>query len=397
MPAISDWDEAGSDMAPRYHAPPSSPTPSTVADGQARLRAMTGNIEAAGDLISGALLARAVDGDGTHAGAGGHAALCLNCGTRLIGPHCHRCGQSGHVHRTVGAIGHEIAHGVFHVEGKIWRTLPMLLVRPGLLTRRYIDGERVRFVSPLALFLFTVFLLFATISWVGGDWTANLGGTGNPAARAALDQKMIAAQADLAKEKAARVAAVAARRPTDDIDQRITALAAVARTLETTRNNLWNRDGHFPTSRSVRTGWHRLDEGIAHAQANPGLALYKLQSSAYKYSWLLIPLSTPFVALLFLWRRRFGLYDHAVFVTYSLSFMMVFVAALSIVGGTAMGGDWIALAVLLVPPLHMFVQLRGAYGLGKRSALWRTSLLVGFAFAALLGFTALLLLHGLAE
>jgi hypothetical protein len=50
---------------------------------------------------------------------------------------------------------------VFHFEGKIFRTLPMLVFRPGALTRRYIAGERARFVSPLALFLFTVFAMFA--------------------------------------------------------------------------------------------------------------------------------------------------------------------------------------------------------------------------------------------
>jgi hypothetical protein len=123
---------------------------------------MTGEMAAAGDLESGALTARAVEGSAGEGRSGGdHPAICLNCGTGLIGSHCHRCGQSGHVHRSVGAIGHELAHGVFHFEGKIFRTLPMLVFRPGALTRRYIAGERARFVSPLALFLFTVFAMFA--------------------------------------------------------------------------------------------------------------------------------------------------------------------------------------------------------------------------------------------
>ena len=56
----------------------------------------------------------------------------------------------------------------------------------------------------------------------------------------------------------------------------------------------------------VKTGWPVLDHGIEKANENPGLMLYKLQSSAYKYSWALIPISVPFVALLFLWRRRFS-------------------------------------------------------------------------------------------
>ena len=354
---------------------------------------MTGDIEAAGDLIGGALRARAADPAGE--GHGAHPPLCLNCGTRRLGPHCHRCGQSGHVHRTVGAIGHEIAHGVFHFEGKVWRTLPMVVANPGQLTRRYIDGERVRFVSPLALFLFTVFLLFAVISWVGGDASHALDRAASPAEQARRAQQLDAARAQLATAEAERAAAAAQHRPTATLDQRIAALDAAVPALEAMRDGL---DGGRPLpGTTLDTGWHRLDEGIRHARQNPGLALYKLQSSAYKYSWLLIPLSTPFVALLFVWRRRFGLYDHAVFVTYSLCFMMLTVAALTLVGAAGLGGDWVPLAVLLIPPAHMFAQLRGAYGLSKRAAAWRAMLLVGFAFTVLAGFTALLLLHGLAK
>src|SRR4051812_4890944 len=112
---------------------------------------MVGEIEAAGELATGTMLARAFE---PHAGEGREGGeLCLNCGTALVGPHCHRCGQVGQVHRSLGAMGHDILHGVFHFDGKLWRTLPMLAWRPGELTRRYVEGERARFVSPMAIFL----------------------------------------------------------------------------------------------------------------------------------------------------------------------------------------------------------------------------------------------------
>ena len=43
----------------------------------------------------------------------------------------------------------------------------------------------------------------------------------------------------------------------------------------------------------------------------------------------------------------------------------------------------------------MFAQLRGAYDLRKRSALWRTVALLVFAFVALLAFSTLMLVMGL--
>jgi len=126
---------------------------------------MTGEIIGAADILTGAAIARAVEPSAgeAHGGAEGN---CLNCGTTLVGPHCHACGQKGHVHRTLHAFGHDFLHSVLHFDGKIWRTLPMLAWKPGDLTRRYVHGERAKFVSPLALFLFTVFLTFAVFNWL---------------------------------------------------------------------------------------------------------------------------------------------------------------------------------------------------------------------------------------
>ena len=97
---------------------------------------------------------------------------CLNCGAALVGDYCHACGQHGHVHRTLTAFFHDLLHGVLHFEGKTWRTLPLLAWRPGQLTRAYIDGKRASFVSPLALFLFSVFLMFAVVTSLTSPMTA---------------------------------------------------------------------------------------------------------------------------------------------------------------------------------------------------------------------------------
>jgi hypothetical protein len=56
------------------------------------------------------------------------------------------------------------------IDAKGYRTLPLLIARPGVLTRRYIDRQRTRYVSPLALFLFwsllfTLAALMSTAGW----------------------------------------------------------------------------------------------------------------------------------------------------------------------------------------------------------------------------------------
>ena len=130
---------------------------------------MVSGIEGVGEAVTGSMLARAVEPAAGEQGAPAPG-NCLNCGAALQGAYCHACGQPGHIHRTLAAFWHDLAHGVLHFEGKIWRTLPMLAWRPGELTRRYIAGERARFVSPMALFLFSVFLMFAIFSLIGGPF-----------------------------------------------------------------------------------------------------------------------------------------------------------------------------------------------------------------------------------
>lgn len=355
---------------------------------------MKEEIEAAGAAFTGGMIARVVE---PHAGESGrgHGEVCLNCATALVGDYCHRCGQVGHVHRSLAGIWHDISHGVLHFEGKVWRTLPLLAVRPGILTRRYIAGERARFVSPMALFLFSVFLTFALISAFGGNLiTPDIAAQADAQAR----DRVQTSRAQLATEPV-RIdgdiaAAEAAGRDTDELRRERATVSGLLRFWEGGPSVLTAEGERAPFANS-NTGWVALDKGIAKANANPNLLLYKLQANAYKFSWALIPMSAPFLALLFLWRRGHRLYDHAVFVTYSLAFMMLFAVALTLLGMAGASSSVLVPVALLIPPLHMYKQLRHAYALRRGSALWRTLALLIFAGVASLAFMLLLLALGL--
>jgi hypothetical protein len=419
---------------------------------------MPGEIAAAGDALTGGILASAVEPDrGTAHGPAQDT--CLNCNTVLTGAFCHACGQRGHVHRTISAIGHEIAHGVFHFEGKIWRTLPLLFFKPGDLTRRYIHGERARFVTPLALFLFSVFLMVATFGWVGGPISTDDLGKGESynAVKVTRDKEIVAIRAKIAALEGKRAQAITARQPAGDIDgdlkearsdldelikdqrssaevladelksakatvakleqQRKVAVstglptAEIDKKLKKARDDVVGFaigskivDGFDPSDfdsddnfTNIHSNWQQLDEALKRASENPKLLIYKLQSSAYKFSWALIPISTPFVWLLFFWRRRFKMYDHAVFVTYSLSFMTLLVVILSLAGAIGASSTFIGVGIGIVPIVHMYLQLKKAYGLGWLGACVRTFLMINFAFIALSMFGLLLLMLGVME
>ena len=126
---------------------------------------------------------------------------------------------------------------------------------------------------------------------------------------------------------------------------------------------------------------------------NPELVLYKIQGKAYKLSFLLVPMSLPWLWLAFLWKRGVGLYDHAIFSLYSISFMslLFIVGSLALTANIVTAAFWVPL--LLAPGLHMFVSLRGAYGLRMFSAGWRTVYLsIAAAFTLSVYFLMLIIL-----
>lgn len=344
-------------------------------------------IEGVGEAVTGGMLARAAEpeaGEAAHA-AGGN---CLNCGTALVGDYCHGCGQKAHVHRTVSAWWHDFLHSVLHLDGKFWRTLPMLAWRPGELTRRYVEGERAKFISPLALFLFSVFLMFAVFSIAGGGF--------DPAGiQAGIEEGTREAEAEVAAIERERSAAVAAGRPTEAIDRRLAASREEAAALRAMRERGLAEGSAIRVSGDMPP-W--LQKAARKAGENPALLFYKLQANAYKFSWALIPISLPFVWLLFLhrgrYRRDFKAFDHLVFVTYSIAFMSLLLIAWVLVRAIGLTGPVVNLAFVLVPPVHLYRQLRGAYRLGPIGAAWRTAALLTFAGAALVLFLLLLLAIG---
>jgi hypothetical protein len=337
--------------------------------------------EGLGTAVEGGLFARAMEpGSGAKERRPDDPETCLNCGTPLLGAYCHACGQTAHIHRTIGAFMHDLLHGALHFEGKLWRTLPMLVFRPGQLTRRYVEGARARFVSPMALFLFSVFLMFAVFQMVGITAPTDIAqdeGDG----RASLSEEFAIGETN--DEGAARLA--------DAIDGAQQGFAQAMEEEGVAVPVDENGDARLTLN---TTGLDWLDATVEKWRENPELMLYKLQANSYKFSWLLIPISIPFVWLLFAWKRRFRGYDHAIFVTYSLSFMTLLLVTLSVLDAIGVTAAVTVPALFLVPPIHLYKQLRHAYELSRFSAFWRLLVLSAFIWAILLIFLQVLIVLG---
>ncbi len=89
----------------------------------------------------------------------------------MLGDHCYRCGQpvKGLV-RHFGSIIGDFLDSVFDFDSRTLRTLGPLLYRPGHLSNEYFAGRRVRYVSPVRLFVFLCIVSFFVLQiWVDPD------------------------------------------------------------------------------------------------------------------------------------------------------------------------------------------------------------------------------------
>jgi hypothetical protein len=104
------------------------------------------------------------------------AAECPNCAAAAAGNFCHTCGQETVLHPpSTREFVHEFIGHYVALEGKLWKSLGLLLFRPGRLTLEYIQGRRVRYVQPLRLYLTLSVIFFAVMQYVGHDTPIRIG------------------------------------------------------------------------------------------------------------------------------------------------------------------------------------------------------------------------------
>jgi hypothetical protein len=93
---------------------------------------------------------------------------CLNCGTQVAGRFCQHCGQENVVVKE--SFWHLLMHffeDLTHFDGKLWKTVKLLLFKPASLTKHYMDGKRATYLHPIRMYLFVSAVFFFVI-FTGG-------------------------------------------------------------------------------------------------------------------------------------------------------------------------------------------------------------------------------------
>ncbi len=344
-------------------------------------------------------------------------ATCLNCGATLHGPYCHGCGQSADDHhRSILHLTWEAIEGFTHLDGRLANTLPALLFRPGGLARDHIEGRRTRHVPPFRLFLICLLIFMFSMEAVVHREMGKPPPHKSGAQAAAQAAKVEVAKADVAATVAATVASRVAQKAARNVAEQgsPTAVAAVAATKAGLHANA-KTDDDDDDAGVVKPGDEAFANAVSAAAAgrhkhkspfNAWLKAHLQRAAANQeyyvnivFEWghrlavVMLPILAGLLTLLYIYKRKFYIYDHLLVSMQYLSFCFLLWAA---VGASP---AWLA-NLLFIPaaiwtPVNLYMTLRGAYGssiLGaglKALFLWISTM--GLFLTLLIGLLALAL------
>ncbi|QTC92078.1 DUF3667 domain-containing protein [Brevundimonas goettingensis] len=323
---------------------------------------------------------------------------CANCETPLQGTYCHTCGQLAEdFHRNSWHLLVEAVESLLHLDGKLFSTLPNLLRRPGKLTRDFLDGKRASQVQPFRMFLVILLVvLFVShlaqkktehgaeegahgttnsavhVNTPGGDHGAGEAATeptqnkptgllplpNTPHTRAALDEARAEIAMDptmTAAEKRTALMAVNgdwAKFGQAVADQKTAEAAADGHMIDTSPND----------SARMKAFKHWAEVRIDAIREDPKRFSLIMEIWLHRVAILALPVSALMLSLLFIFNRRFFVFDHLVFSMHSLSFQMLLVTVILLLSMLIGGWAW---WLILIMPVHLYLHMKGAY---ERSA-----------------------------
>lgn len=297
---------------------------------------------------------------------------CLNCEQPVSGNFCAGCGQRNADYRvSFGEVLVDALDGLFQIDSRIARTVVPFLFRPGFLTREYNAGRRVRYSSPLRIYLLLSVAYFFALSLMPVHGRLQLGPEQSDGkARARISSKL---SIEDAPEDAAAKPGTSAGSKGD---------AGSAGT-----GGLKNPEVHL--------GWAKLEKHIGSQikmlqGMDPTEARRRAQEVFLAQASKGLPLMLPVFALLLkiLYRRGGHFYiEHLTFALHQHAFVL-FVLLLCLLPKV---GDHLGLMALICYA-YLLVALRTVYAQPLLRTVWKScALLFLYSFSLLFGGVAIVL------
>lgn len=95
---------------------------------------------------------------------------CKNCEHTFEGKFCPNCGQSVFEYqRPFRFLLADFTGNLFAFDTRFWKSLKALTIKPGRLTKDFIQGKRARYMPPFRFYIFVSFLFFFVFSGFLGN------------------------------------------------------------------------------------------------------------------------------------------------------------------------------------------------------------------------------------
>ncbi len=321
--------------------------------------------------------------------------VCLNCGTTLGGQYCGNCGQRATSRLiSVWELLRDAFGDLLELDSRLWRTLIPLTIRPGQLTRDYLEGRRARFMPPFRMYLVLSIVFFLVAFFDPRD---ELGFLYEPQAPSAIESEEDSNEADAIRAEIFR-----------DLAEEGIIVDNSARTEAGNADSEDDDDGDSDSNCDVdeinnadlpdwlasRLTEERLNLMCDRIIADDGKAFgKKLLENVPAALFVLLPLMALVLKFLYPLSKRYYV-EHLLFVVHNHSFIFLILQILF----TRLGAllrvpetpiDVAVLAVSLYVPVYLYKSLRRVYEQGRFFTIVKFSML-GFAY-----FAGLMLMFGL--
>lgn len=343
---------------------------------------MSHDMEAAGAAALGGLTS------GEHHEVQPPGEPCRNCATIVTQRYCTRCGQlASNFHRPFFSLVMSSLADTFALDSRLWRTVPMLMFRPGRVTRNYLDGKRARYVPPFRLFLLTSVLFFLTVFGLGDqlgwykDWSLNLNGEEVGAIVGESDKAAALAdlQARLAEPGLPQAKRESLQAAIDVLDASPTLPDGVIVDGKVDRdamNDFIDRQADGASPASVET-LHAAADRVANVLENQDAFAARFREWAPRFSLMFMPLLALMLTVIYAWHRGTYVYDHVITALHFQTFLYGLLTLLLLSGALlGVGPGWLVTIGSSWVVWYLYRQLRVTYGTGRFMAGLRTAILL---------------------
>ena len=285
---------------------------------------------------------------------------CPNCGDGRSGRYCSQCGQNDRDYNSaVGPMLWELVREAFEVDSRVFRTLKLLLFKPGSLSVEFARNRRAGYMSPVRLYLFTSFAFFLVLSFALPDTmseeTTYVGMSAVQPTDVITESQLAALKAALRPGQGLKVDDLLARPFPSDSRDVVAWLAGVVSPGEPSAQGVAvpedpNRPGLLTRAfaSSVVDFLHDPDVFTQRMLGNMPLAMF-----------FLLPFLALALAMCYAAKKRYFVI-HLVFAIHVQTFVFVALGAAMLIRSGPIGSP-VQLLLTIVPAVYYLIALRRFY------------------------------------